>query len=706
MTGRQKALLAVVSIFVVALAGVVSYSITSKRAAIRAETIEDQVTVHSEKGTTAYLTHPTIAAPSQPMTFTPAVSSATELTNNNIPNLFNTLEWAIQKPPADPNTDTGIVAVYYSVFDWKVSSKVQGGTFTYTPTPDQDRLDIYVRLGSIGWCTTAASFKGKTITSSELTASGCSFGVMSGAATYGMFRGPKIGSVDITTTPPTGELALSPTSVSVGAGQVSGKITVSNAPGQVSLKSENEAIAKPKDALQDYQCTATGGTTCNWSSTAEFKVEGVSQGETGIVVSATYPDGAYTALRLPVTVGVVPGGATITATPTSLTLAVGGTGKVTVAVTGAQLFVAYCDDTNIAQTAQSSYNFGSNTSGTAEDTITANNIGSTTCHYQAGGTTDVIANVSVTVTSPGTDTDGDGIVDETDNCTTVANPEQTDTDGDGQGDACDTDDDNDGILDENDDCPLETGTVENNGCPEGEPWPPPDEPPGPPVVGFDMAIVPNAWNLITLPFKPQTGFDTDLTDILGKTPRIWGWYGAPNYRRAGGTPAATPTRGVGFWIKVADTPDNPDDDKVINGITHRVGTVSRTRYESDDTVPKPVSEWEVTLPDSTSGINIAGNPFNVVLPWSKVMLKFGDTYKELKKALEDGDVLGLFTWSPTEYRYIEITAANIHTTSLPLYSYQGFWIITKQNQPVTLKYTVPGCVILPGTTSSNIPPGC
>ena len=57
-------------------------------------------------------------------------------------------------------------------------------------------------------------------------------------------------------------------------------------------------------------------------------------------------------------------------------------------------------------------------------------------------------------TASDTDTDGDGIFDEADNCPLVSNPYQTDTDSDAKGDACDTDDDGDGILDGSDNCPL------------------------------------------------------------------------------------------------------------------------------------------------------------------------------------------------------------------------------------------------------------
>ena len=50
------------------------------------------------------------------------------------------------------------------------------------------------------------------------------------------------------------------------------------------------------------------------------------------------------------------------------------------------------------------------------------------------------------------DKDGDGILNEKDNCPDVANPDQKDTDGDGIGDVCDA-------------CPNEAGIAALNGCP-------------------------------------------------------------------------------------------------------------------------------------------------------------------------------------------------------------------------------------------------
>jgi hypothetical protein len=52
------------------------------------------------------------------------------------------------------------------------------------------------------------------------------------------------------------------------------------------------------------------------------------------------------------------------------------------------------------------------------------------------------------------DRDSDGIPDPQDNCLTINNPAQEDDDADGVGNACDPDIDGDGVVNENDNCPL------------------------------------------------------------------------------------------------------------------------------------------------------------------------------------------------------------------------------------------------------------
>ena len=64
---------------------------------------------------------------------------------------------------------------------------------------------------------------------------------------------------------------------------------------------------------------------------------------------------------------------------------------------------------------------------------------------------------------PPADSDGDGVVDGSDNCPAVSNAAQTNTDGDSLGDACDPDDDNDNVLDGNDACPTVAATTDANG---------------------------------------------------------------------------------------------------------------------------------------------------------------------------------------------------------------------------------------------------
>jgi MYXO-CTERM domain-containing protein len=74
--------------------------------------------------------------------------------------------------------------------------------------------------------------------------------------------------------------------------------------------------------------------------------------------------------------------------------------------------------------------------------------------FYYGADIKVITATGSCVTPVVTDSDGDGVNDDKDNCKNTKNADQKDTDGDGKGDACDTDDDNDSVLDTDDNCPL------------------------------------------------------------------------------------------------------------------------------------------------------------------------------------------------------------------------------------------------------------
>ncbi|MDD9892596.1 MAG: thrombospondin type 3 repeat-containing protein, partial [Gammaproteobacteria bacterium] len=61
---------------------------------------------------------------------------------------------------------------------------------------------------------------------------------------------------------------------------------------------------------------------------------------------------------------------------------------------------------------------------------------------------DLVGQVDSEGCAPGeTDTDGDGVFDNVDNCPAIQNADQTDTDGDEAGNVCDDDDDNDNVSD-------------------------------------------------------------------------------------------------------------------------------------------------------------------------------------------------------------------------------------------------------------------
>lgn len=73
-----------------------------------------------------------------------------------------------------------------------------------------------------------------------------------------------------------------------------------------------------------------------------------------------------------------------------------------------------------------------------------------------------------TIGNPGSsppDGDSDGVADDADNCSAIANPDQADADGDGQGNACDVDDDNDGVSDA-DEAAAGSDPLNGNSTPE------------------------------------------------------------------------------------------------------------------------------------------------------------------------------------------------------------------------------------------------
>lgn len=91
--------------------------------------------------------------------------------------------------------------------------------------------------------------------------------------------------------------------------------------------------------------------------------------------------------------------------------------------------------------------------------------------------------------SAAADTDGDGVIDEEDNCSERDNPDQEDLDEDGKGDVCDVDKDGDSVANIDDDFPEDSSKSEE---------------PAPPVV------IPAPTPVIEKPAANPISLDTDI----------------------------------------------------------------------------------------------------------------------------------------------------------------------------------------------------
>ena len=201
-------------------------------------------------------------------------------------------------------------------------------------------------------------------------------------------------------------------------------------------------------------------------------------------------------------------------------------------------------------------------------------------HPANGGQASCLEPTFAPGTTPPTDTDDDGISDDTDNCPLAANPGQEDSDGDGIGDVCEGDADGDGVSDDTDNCPdiANAGQEDADGDDRGDACDPPENT----TLLFTQSSAESGQHSDTASFEVR--LTDEQGDPIADAPVDFTFTGPAGERTSSGT-----TNDQGVATTIVELTDNagaaqmkafyPGADKV---------------FEPDSTVAGFVVEHEIT----------------------------------------------------------------------------------------------------------------
>lgn len=507
-------------------------------------------------------------------------------------------------------------------------------------------------------------------------------GISSGTAriTVKMGSVSEVMTVQVTGGTIASTIEVDPPSITVKEDETSAEFSVTLKPDEKGITvTSNDASVVGEDNIisTDSGFTKLGG--------GKFKIRKPTKaGSTLLTFFATPNENGYLATAprgfphdtLAVTVTSASQPDNLVVSPINIALPVGGTERISVTGVTGYFSVESAEPTiavNVDYPDKTSYaasTGGFDVKGVAE--------GSTQITINSGSNIPKV--VFVTVGSATTDTDGDGVPDDVDNCPAVSNPGQEDADGNGVGDACEAP-----IIDEDGTPPARPDfgdfldvTIIDEG----------DAPPTRPdftdffdnvICARKLSIVPNAWNMVTYPFAlpsasaGQGGLGTILGDDANNT---YG-YNAITRLYISVTSGDAGQPGQGLWTK-----QNTASLCLVGGsITPLAGT------------------QEITFPadqETYYELNMTGNPFTKELPWANVQVNG----KSIQDGFADRSIAAVFLYDPTLNQYVTYYDAARFTTIQPpnphaytelagesLAPYRGFWLMTKDGAEVKVTYT-------------------